>query len=90
MRCPECHDKTTVVDSRPNGGTTMRRRECNECHSRFTTVETLSEMAYTVTVDTKAIEDAYKTYWSKGDYSDHVPPAPGVVPDLRSTRDGTE
>ncbi|MCU0793094.1 MAG: transcriptional regulator NrdR [Opitutaceae bacterium] len=44
MRCPKCtsiDDK--VLDSRISreGNTIRRRRECQECHNRFTTIETL-------------------------------------------------
>lgn len=42
MRCPNCgHDEDKVVDSRPTDDSTAirRRRECNSCHSRFTTYE---------------------------------------------------
>ncbi len=42
MRCPTCgHDEDKVVDSRPTDDSTAirRRRECNNCHARFTTYE---------------------------------------------------
>ncbi len=42
MRCPSCgHDEDRVVDSRPTDDSTAirRRRECNGCHTRFTTYE---------------------------------------------------
>lgn len=42
MRCPFCgHDDTQVKDSRPSedGRVIRRRRECFECHRRFTTFE---------------------------------------------------
>lgn len=45
MRCPFCqHDDTRVVDTRvtDDGTTIRRRRECSECHGRFTTTETAS------------------------------------------------
>lgn len=45
MRCPFCqHDDTRVVDSRvtDDGSTIRRRRECGQCHRRFTTTETAS------------------------------------------------
>nr|NLD41097.1 transcriptional repressor NrdR [Actinomycetales bacterium] len=49
MHCPFCHHTDSrVVDSRTadDGTTIRRRRECPECHRRFTTVEsaTLSVM----------------------------------------------
>lgn len=44
MFCPFCHSPNTrVVDKRDNkeSGVTRRRRECEECHKRFTTYERL-------------------------------------------------
>jgi transcriptional repressor NrdR len=43
MYCPFCHaEETKVVDSRlvSEGAQVRRRRECLECHERFTTFET--------------------------------------------------
>jgi len=42
MKCPFCtHPESKVVDSRPSdeGASIRRRRECLECHKRFTTFE---------------------------------------------------
>ncbi len=42
MRCPFCSEEDTQVkDSRPTDDklSIRRRRVCNECHSRFTTIE---------------------------------------------------
>lgn len=41
MICPDCPEKydTRVVDSRDDGGTIRRRRECMKCGYRFTTKE---------------------------------------------------
>lgn len=42
MRCPKCaHDDTSVLDSRPSneGLAIRRRRECNKCDFRFSTLE---------------------------------------------------
>lgn len=42
MKCPFCEkDNTRVIDSRPadDGDSIRRRRECDECHKRFTTYE---------------------------------------------------
>jgi transcriptional repressor NrdR len=42
MRCPYCgNEDTQVKDSRPSeeGGAIRRRRFCNQCDARFTTVE---------------------------------------------------
>ncbi|GAA0456412.1 transcriptional regulator NrdR [Alkalibacillus silvisoli] len=47
MRCPNCDDKTTkVLDSRPidQGKSIRRRRECDDCHYRFTTFERVEEI----------------------------------------------
>lgn len=43
MRCPFCEaDDTKVIDSRlaSAGASVRRRRECQQCHERFTTFET--------------------------------------------------
>ncbi|MDR1426219.1 MAG: transcriptional regulator NrdR, partial [Bifidobacteriaceae bacterium] len=45
MHCPFCrHDDSRVVDSRTSddGASTRRRRQCQACGRRFTTVETAS------------------------------------------------
>ncbi|GGH86787.1 transcriptional repressor NrdR [Pullulanibacillus pueri] len=47
MRCPNCqHNGTRVLDSRPveDGRSIRRRRECESCHFRFTTFETVEEI----------------------------------------------
>lgn len=47
MKCPFCgFEDTRVVNSRPDreGNTIRRRRECDECHQRFTTYETREEV----------------------------------------------
>jgi transcriptional repressor NrdR len=44
MKCPSCHSSDTkVLDTRTqkNGETTRRRRECENCGTRFTTMETI-------------------------------------------------
>lgn len=46
VRCPICHaDDTRVIETRANDeqGTIRRRRECQECHRRFTTYESCEE-----------------------------------------------
>lgn len=51
MKCPYCFSNNTfVVDSRESrgGGATRRRRECSNCHKRFTTLETLEFHSITV------------------------------------------
>ncbi|MEZ4754017.1 MAG: transcriptional regulator NrdR [Bdellovibrionota bacterium] len=40
MHCPKCSsDKLSVIDSRGDGNSIRRRRECQECAFRFTTFE---------------------------------------------------
>lgn len=51
MRCPVCGtDDSKVVDSRTTEGegAIRRRRECLECHARFTTYERREEQPITV------------------------------------------
>ena len=51
MRCPYCtHPESKVVDSRPadEGASIRRRRECLECHKRFTTYETVESLPLVV------------------------------------------
>jgi transcriptional regulator NrdR family protein len=47
MQCPSCHApaETVVTDSRANpaGTAIRRRRECQTCHARFTTYETIRD-----------------------------------------------
>ena len=47
MKCPYCgHLDSKVVDSRPaeDGTSIRRRRECLECHKRFTTFESMESL----------------------------------------------
>ena len=51
MKCPYCaNPESKVVDSRPadEGNSIRRRRECLECHRRFTTYETMESMPLVV------------------------------------------
>ena len=51
MKCPYCaHPDSKVVDSRPSdeGASIRRRRECLECHKRFTTYETMESLPLVV------------------------------------------
>lgn len=51
MKCPYCsHLESKVVDSRPadEGSSIRRRRECLECHRRFTTYETMESIPLVV------------------------------------------
>lgn len=41
MNCPYCgSEKHNVIDSRANDGKVRRRRECENCNGRFSTLET--------------------------------------------------
>lgn len=47
VRCPKCnYNKSSVIDSRQaeDGNTIRRRRECENCHTRFTTFERVEEL----------------------------------------------
>lgn len=49
MRCPYCRfGDSRVTDSREIGGLIRRRRECPECHQRFTTHERLAGLSLSV------------------------------------------
>ena len=51
MRCPFCHESNdSVVDTRVIHDQTVirRRRECNNCHKRFTTYERIEAVPVTV------------------------------------------
>ena len=51
VKCPYCaHLESKVVDSRPaeEGSSIRRRRECLECHKRFTTYETMESLPLVV------------------------------------------
>lgn len=51
MRCPFCKkDNDRVIDSRSSndGIVIRRRRECEECHRRFTTHERIEEISFFV------------------------------------------
>ena len=51
MRCPFCaNPESKVVDSRPSdeGASIRRRRECLECHKRFTTFEVMESLPVVV------------------------------------------
>ena len=51
MKCPFCGNlESKVVDSRPSdeGASIRRRRECLECHKRFTTYETVESLPMVV------------------------------------------
>ena len=41
MNCIKCGAKSRVYESRPEGETMMRRRECLSCKTRYQTIEVL-------------------------------------------------
>ena len=44
MKCPKCYSSTRVLDSRPDGAETRRKRVClsNKCKQRFNTIEMIA------------------------------------------------
>ncbi len=49
MKCPKCNkDSLSVLESRDIDDDIRRRRECNECHFRFTTYERIEFPQITV------------------------------------------
>jgi len=49
MNCPLCKaDNDKVIDTRTNGDSVRRRRECLECSNRFTTYEYVERVSLTV------------------------------------------
>ena len=58
MKCPSCgYFDSKVVDSRPTEDSSIRRRrECLECHKRFTTYEIVDEVPIFVIKKSKAKE----------------------------------
>jgi transcriptional repressor NrdR len=51
VRCPWCrHEEDRVVDSRSveEGSAVRRRRECQSCHRRYTTLERVEDVGITV------------------------------------------
>lgn len=60
MFCPFCHlQNNKVVDKRDNmeSNVTRRRRECNQCHKRFTTYERMETIALNVIKRSGKIEE---------------------------------
>ena len=45
LHCPSCGKRKLItVDTRPTRGGIRRRKECNQCRFRFSTVETIAKM----------------------------------------------
>lgn len=62
MRCPVCnHKDTSVVDTRPSVKdlAVRRRRECDKCHYRFSTVEEI-ELLDIIVVKNDGSREAYQ------------------------------
>ncbi len=61
MHCPVCNNKeTSVVDTRPteDGLSVRRRRECDRCHFRFSTIEE-TELLDTIVVKEDGRRESY-------------------------------
>jgi len=61
MYCPVCNNKeTSVVDSRPSndGMVIRRRRECNKCNYRFSTIEEI-ELLDLVVIKSNGRRESY-------------------------------
>lgn len=59
MYCPKCSsDKSSVTDSRSDGGAIRRRRECSDCGYRFTTFERV-EVAFPVVIKKDGSRENY-------------------------------
>ncbi|HWO98291.1 MAG TPA: transcriptional regulator NrdR [Bacillus sp. (in: firmicutes)] len=69
MKCPSCHfNGTRVLDSRPieEGRSIRRRRECEQCHYRFTTFEKVEETPLIVVKKDGAREEFSKEKLLRG------------------------
>ncbi len=54
MRCPYCGNPATfVLETRQAGNGVRRRRECKQCHKRFTTYEQIIQQVYVVKSDNR-------------------------------------
>jgi len=59
MRCPRCNEeRSSVIDSRADGGAIRRRRECQSCEYRFTTYERV-ELSLPVVVKKDGRREAF-------------------------------
>ena len=67
MTCPECGEKTKVIDSRSHEDSKNRRRECVVCRYRFSTVEIDADYYETLKPTNKReilnrLDDCYKEF----------------------------
>lgn len=61
MNCPICNsDKLICTDSRPSRGNTRRRKECQMCAHRFTTLEISADEYKTLKYKEMFLEDVLK------------------------------
>lgn len=61
MRCPICNEKKTqVIDSRKKEDHYYRRRECQNCNSRFTTEERSAHELNEFGEKYRRLEEAYE------------------------------
>ncbi len=61
MRCPVCkHKDTSVIDTRPteDGFSIRRRRQCDKCHYRFSTIEDI-ELLDIIVVKRDGVRESY-------------------------------
>ncbi len=67
MKCPFCgYDDSRVVDSRPADNKIRRRRECFNCHARFTTYEAVEKPLLMVEKRDKTFEPFDRSKLIKG------------------------
>jgi len=67
MLCPYCQSpKTKVVDKRDSGRITRRRRECESCSKRFSTLEEIEEAKLRVIKKDSTREDFDRAKLKKG------------------------
>lgn len=60
MNCQKCGGKGDVVDSRPQGADTWRRRRCRGCGERWTTVESANPSDAVIQAVVADLVDAVK------------------------------
>lgn len=67
MRCPNCHfEDSKVTDSRDDGRSIRRRRECLKCGQRFTTYEDIELPKFLVIKRDKSLQNYDRNKILKG------------------------
>lgn len=66
MLCPNCHKDSKVTDSRDDGKTIRRRRECLKCGHRFTTYERIEQPKLFVIKRDKSLQPFDQNKLAKG------------------------